>query len=77
MSKPKVERRTELNVMIGYYELLLEELELSYDVFHARLETLLELDVLTHFKESSDKQLASIISLQKGIAALHAELASL
>ena len=77
MSKPKVERRAELNVMIGYYELLLEELELSYDVFHARLETLVELDVLAHFKDSSDQQLASIISLQKGIEGLYNELASL
>ena len=77
MSKSTVERRAELNVMIGYYESLLEELEISYDVFHARLETLLELDVLTHFKESSDHQLASINSLKKGIEALHNELATM
>ena len=77
MSKSTVERRSELNVMIGYYESLLEQLEVSYDVFHMRLETLLELDVLTHFKESSDQQLDSIISLKKGIEALHSELESL
>ena len=77
MSKSTIIRRAELNVMIGYYESLLEELEISYDVFHARLETLLELDVLTHFKESSDHQLASINSLKKGIDALHSELATM
>ena len=77
MTKTTIVRRSELNVMIGYYESLLEQLEISRDVFHLRLETLLELDVVACFDESHKQQDLAIASLKKGIQALHDELATL